>query len=120
MPAALYRLAGKPHPTETVDKVVEQTIAEDTQVVEQVVEQVVVQAEAPQEVVEAVEPVVTQVETPVETVVEQVVETPKLVWDSSWSRTKLYQFAVDNKIAVTNTMTKNQIIDALNTANSAA
>lgn len=116
MPAALYRLAGKPHPTETVDKVVEQTIAEDTQVVEQVV----VQAEAPQEVVEAVEPVVTQVETPVETVVEQVVETPKLVWDSSWSRTKLYQFAVDNKVAVTNTMTKNQIIDALNTANSAA
>ena len=116
MPAALYRLAGKPHPTETVDKVVEQTIAEDTQVVEQVV----VQAEVPQEVVEAVEPVVAQVETPVETVVEQVVETPKLVWDSSWSRTKLYQFAVDNKIAVTNTMTKNQIIDALNTANSAA
>lgn len=115
MPAALYRLAGKPHPTETVDKVVEQTIAEDTQVVEQVV----VQAEAPQEVVEAVEPVVTQVETPVETVVEQVVETPKLVWDSSWSRTKLYQFAVDNKVAVTNAMTKNQIIDALNTANSA-
>lgn len=115
MPAALYRLAGKPHPTETVDKVVEQTPVEQVQVVEQVV----VQAEVPQEVVETVEPVVAQVETPVETVVEQVVETPKLVWDSNWSRTKLYQFAVDNKVAVTSTMTKNQIIDALNAANSA-
>jgi hypothetical protein len=93
MPAALYRLAGKPHPTETVDKVV-------------------VQVEAPQE---AVEPVVTQEEAPVETVVE----VPKLVWDASWSRAKLYQFAVDNKVSVTSTMSKNQIIDALNAANSA-
>jgi hypothetical protein len=115
MPASLYRLAGKPHPTETINKVVEQTTVEETQVVEQVV----VQTEVPQDVVEAVESVVAQVETPVETVVETVVEAPKLVWDSSWSRTKLYQFAVDNKVVVTNAMTKNQIIDTLTAANSA-
>jgi len=112
MPAALYRLAGKPHPTETVDKVVEQVVVQ-VEAPQEAVEPVVTQTEAPVETV--VEPVVTQEEAPVETVVE----VPKLVWDASWSRAKLYQFAVDNKVSVTSTMSKNQIIDALNAANSA-
>ena len=109
MPASLYRLAGKEHPTVVVDnKPVEQVVVQDA-------------------VVQVVEEVVTQLETPVaavvveETVSAITVETPaaqKLVWDAAWTRTKLYQFAVDNGVSVNNSMSKTQIIDALTKANS--
>ena len=108
MPASLYRLAGKEHPTAVVDnKPVKQVIVQDA-------------------VIQVVEEVVAQLETPVAAVVEETVsvitvETPaaqKLVWDATWTRTKLYQFAVDNGVSVNNSMSKTQIIDALAKANS--
>jgi len=90
MPASLYRLAGKPHHTEPPVAVAETTT-----------------------IVVSNEPEVPQV---VESAPE-VVESPNIVWDPTWTRSKLYQVAIDAGLSVDTTMTKTSIINVLSQSN---
>jgi hypothetical protein len=102
MPASLYRLAGKPHHTEP-PVVVETIVAPSEPEVQQVVEEVIQPPEVTvEEVFES---------TP------EIVEPPKIVWDSTWTRTKLYQVAIDAGLSVDATMTKANIINVLSKSN---
>ena len=97
MPASLYRLAGKPHHAEMPAVVAETTV-----------------------VVVPKEPEVQQVVESAPEVVEsapEVVESPSIVWDPTWTRSKLYQVAIDAGLSVDTTMTKASIINVLSQSN---
>jgi hypothetical protein len=108
MPASLYRLAGKPHPTEAPTVKVEPVVAPVTVETIVAVEPVVVVPDVIEQVVESIpEPVVQVDSTP------EVVEVQKVVWEPTWTRSKLYQVATEAGLTVDSTMSKASIINLL-------
>ncbi len=111
MPASLYRLANKPHHSEVPAQ------AENVQeAVEPAVEQTQVTATelVNEQPTEGKETVVNDVSEP-EVVDQQSSETTvsRPVWESSWTRSQLFQVANSLGLPVTSTSTKSEIIALL-------
>ncbi len=109
MPASLYRLANKPHYTESqvsTNEVVPEPAAQPAIVDEPVS----VVSEEP-----AVEPMVAD-DPPA--ISEPVAETATPIWDPAWTKAQLLEVATQLGLEVTSANTKAQIVEALTAATS--
>lgn len=103
MPASVYRMAGRPHYTETPTAAPSpEPVAEEITALQEKVE--TTPAEASVETTQTAEPASASVSYP--------------TWDPSWTKTKLLEVATSLNLTVTIDNTKAQIIAALTEATS--
>lgn len=125
MPASLYRLAGKPHPTEAnqpvaapetvveVQKILETTDVAQTESLPEVENNDEIAAQAEVSSVES-----TSTDESVESSDGEAAPVQYPTWDASWTKAQLLEVAVQLNLAVTSANTKTQIVEALTAATS--